>query len=66
MVHIFSFMPVFFFFFFSKLQVLSFIYMSNYRWCPLAQNLTSYVLNVSKSCMLCPLSLTQLFFYFFC
>ncbi|MFS7946586.1 hypothetical protein Hanom_Chr06g00538131 [Helianthus anomalus] len=30
--------------------------------CPLTQKLTSYVLNVSKSYMLCPLALTQLDF----
>ncbi|MFS8001964.1 hypothetical protein Hanom_Chr13g01196511 [Helianthus anomalus] len=46
----------------SKLQVLSFIYVTNYRRCPLSLNLTSFVLNVSKSCTLCPLSLTQLTF----
>ncbi|MFS7931589.1 hypothetical protein Hanom_Chr04g00357731 [Helianthus anomalus] len=30
---------------------------------PLAQNLTSFVLNVSKSCTGCPLSLSSLFFW---
>ncbi|MFS7919939.1 hypothetical protein Hanom_Chr03g00218531 [Helianthus anomalus] len=44
----------------SKLQVLSFMFTSNCRRCPLAQKLTSFVLNVPKSCTLCPLSLTQL------
>ncbi|MFS8004569.1 hypothetical protein Hanom_Chr13g01227401 [Helianthus anomalus] len=34
----------------------------NCRRCPLAQKLTGYVLNVSKSCTLCPLALTQLTF----
>ncbi|MFS7959145.1 hypothetical protein Hanom_Chr08g00687201 [Helianthus anomalus] len=33
-----------------KLQVLSFIFARNYRRCPLAQKLTSFVLYVSKSC----------------
>ncbi|MFS8026795.1 hypothetical protein Hanom_Chr16g01490891 [Helianthus anomalus] len=39
----------------SKLQVLSFMFVSNCRRCPLPLNLTSFVLNVSKSCTLCPL-----------
>ncbi|MFS7967649.1 hypothetical protein Hanom_Chr09g00788171 [Helianthus anomalus] len=43
----------------SKLQVLSFLFTSNCRRCPLAQKLTSFVLYVSKSCTVCPLSLTQ-------
>ncbi|MFS7927477.1 hypothetical protein Hanom_Chr04g00309551 [Helianthus anomalus] len=47
----------------SKLQVLSFIFTPNCRRCPLAQKLTSSVLNVSKSCTLCPLSQTQLDFF---
>ncbi|MFS7918196.1 hypothetical protein Hanom_Chr03g00197991 [Helianthus anomalus] len=34
----------------------------NYRRCPLAQKLTGFVLNVLKSCMLCPLALIQLNF----
>ncbi|MFS8003000.1 hypothetical protein Hanom_Chr13g01208731 [Helianthus anomalus] len=46
----------------SKLQVLSFMFTSNCRRCPLAQNLTSSVLNVPKSCTLCPLDQTQLNF----
>ncbi|MFS7998602.1 hypothetical protein Hanom_Chr12g01155861 [Helianthus anomalus] len=46
----------------SKLQVLSFMFTQNSRWCPLAQKLTSYVLNVLKSCTLCPLGQTQLDF----
>ncbi|MFS8021822.1 hypothetical protein Hanom_Chr16g01431991 [Helianthus anomalus] len=43
----------------SKLQVLSFMFTPNCRCCPLAHKLTSFVLYVSKSCMVCPLSLTQ-------
>ncbi|MFS7979356.1 hypothetical protein Hanom_Chr10g00926391 [Helianthus anomalus] len=46
----------------SKLQVLFFMFTSNCRRCSLAQKLTSNVLNVSKSCMLCPLGQTQLDF----
>ncbi|MFS7960503.1 hypothetical protein Hanom_Chr08g00703881 [Helianthus anomalus] len=36
------------------------------RWCPLPLNLTSFVLNVSKSCRLCPLALTQSDFFVKC
>ncbi|MFS8015935.1 hypothetical protein Hanom_Chr15g01362551 [Helianthus anomalus] len=43
----------------SKLQVLSFMFVPNHRRCPLPLNLTRFVLNVSKSCTLCPLALTQ-------
>ncbi|MFS7996176.1 hypothetical protein Hanom_Chr12g01126901 [Helianthus anomalus] len=43
----------------SKLQVLSFMFVSNCRRCPLPLNLMIFVLNVSKSCTLCPLALTQ-------
>ncbi|MFS7993753.1 hypothetical protein Hanom_Chr12g01097811 [Helianthus anomalus] len=46
----------------SKLQVLSFMFKPNCRRCPLTQKLTSFVLNVSKSCTLCPLGQTQLGF----
>ncbi|MFS7963835.1 hypothetical protein Hanom_Chr08g00742981 [Helianthus anomalus] len=46
----------------SKLQVLSFTFTPNCRRCPLAQKLTSFVLNVLKSCTLCPLGQTQLKF----
>ncbi|MFS7940746.1 hypothetical protein Hanom_Chr05g00468041 [Helianthus anomalus] len=46
----------------SKLQVLSFMFTSNCRRCPLAQKFTSFILNISKSCMLCPLGQTQLEF----
>ncbi|MFS8035053.1 hypothetical protein Hanom_Chr17g01588501 [Helianthus anomalus] len=35
----------------------------NCRRCPLAQKLTSFVLNVLKSCVLCPLGQTQLDFF---
>ncbi|MFS7952128.1 hypothetical protein Hanom_Chr07g00603281 [Helianthus anomalus] len=34
-----------------------------YRQCPLSLKLTSFILNVSKSCTLCPLSLTQIIFW---
>ncbi|MFS7970942.1 hypothetical protein Hanom_Chr09g00826821 [Helianthus anomalus] len=47
----------------SKLQVLSFMFTSNCRRCPLAQKLTSFVLSVSKSYRLCPLGQTQLYFF---
>ncbi|MFS7895194.1 putative GDP dissociation inhibitor [Helianthus anomalus] len=43
----------------SKLQVLSFIFVPNCRWCPLRLNLTSFVSNITKSCTLGPLALTQ-------
>ncbi|MFS8015393.1 hypothetical protein Hanom_Chr15g01355881 [Helianthus anomalus] len=46
----------------SKLQVLSFMYVSNCRRCPLSLKLMSFVLNVCKSCTLCPLWQTQLYF----
>ncbi|MFS8032012.1 hypothetical protein Hanom_Chr17g01552611 [Helianthus anomalus] len=42
----------------SKLQVLSFMFTSNCRRCPLRLKLTGFVHNVSKSCTVCPLSLT--------
>ncbi|MFS7988275.1 hypothetical protein Hanom_Chr11g01032841 [Helianthus anomalus] len=42
----------------SKLQVLSFMFVPNCRRCPLSLNLTSFVLNVSKSYTLCPLDQT--------
>ncbi|MFS8012665.1 hypothetical protein Hanom_Chr14g01323511 [Helianthus anomalus] len=47
----------------SKLQVLSFMFTPNCRRCPLAQKLTSFVLNVSISCTLCHLSPTLLIFF---
>ncbi|MFS8017407.1 hypothetical protein Hanom_Chr15g01380011 [Helianthus anomalus] len=47
----------------SKLQVLSFIYVSNCRRCPLPLKLTSFVVKVSKSCTLHPLALTKLIFF---
>ncbi|MFS7960964.1 hypothetical protein Hanom_Chr08g00709241 [Helianthus anomalus] len=46
----------------SKLQVLSFMFVPNFRRCPLPLNFMSFVLNVSKSCTLCPLRQTQLSF----
>ncbi|MFS7997242.1 hypothetical protein Hanom_Chr12g01139391 [Helianthus anomalus] len=52
----------FLFFIMSKLQVLSFMFVSNFRRCPLSLKLMSFVLNVSKSCTLCPLGQTQLIF----
>ncbi|MFS8006841.1 hypothetical protein Hanom_Chr14g01253861 [Helianthus anomalus] len=39
------------------------MFVSNCSRCHLRLNLTSFVLNVSKSCMLCPLSLTQSDFF---
>ncbi|MFS7940240.1 hypothetical protein Hanom_Chr05g00462141 [Helianthus anomalus] len=42
---------------------LSFMFTPNCRRCPLAQKLTSSVLNVSKSYTLCPLGQTQLDFF---
>ncbi|MFS8026536.1 hypothetical protein Hanom_Chr16g01487881 [Helianthus anomalus] len=47
----------------SKLQVLSFMFVTNFRRCPLPLKLMSIVLNVSKSCTLCPLGQTQLIFF---
>ncbi|MFS7980497.1 hypothetical protein Hanom_Chr10g00940121 [Helianthus anomalus] len=38
------------------------MYVPNCRRCHLTSKLTGFVLNVSKSCMLCPLALTQLDF----
>ncbi|MFS7940795.1 hypothetical protein Hanom_Chr05g00468561 [Helianthus anomalus] len=46
----------------NKLQVLSFMFTSNFRRCPLGQTLTGVVLYVSKSCTFCPLDQTQLEF----
>ncbi|MFS7949072.1 hypothetical protein Hanom_Chr06g00567261 [Helianthus anomalus] len=51
-----------FHFFTSKLQVLSFIFVPNFRRCPLPLKLISFVLNVSKSYMLYPLGQTQFIF----
>ncbi|MFS7972189.1 hypothetical protein Hanom_Chr09g00841781 [Helianthus anomalus] len=39
------------------------MFVPNCRRCPLALNLTSFVLNVSKSCTLCHLALTQSDFF---
>ncbi|MFS8012684.1 hypothetical protein Hanom_Chr14g01323741 [Helianthus anomalus] len=46
----------------SKLQVLFFMFTTFCRRCPLAEKLTSFVLNVSKSCTFYPLGQTQLDF----
>ncbi|MFS7988725.1 hypothetical protein Hanom_Chr11g01038251 [Helianthus anomalus] len=46
----------------SKLQVLSFMFTSNFRRCPFSQKLTGVVLYLSKSCTFCPLCQTQLEF----
>ncbi|MFS7976073.1 hypothetical protein Hanom_Chr10g00888171 [Helianthus anomalus] len=43
----------------SKLQVLFFMFVPICMNCPLPLNLMSFVLNVSKLCTLCPLTLTQ-------
>ncbi|MFS7954811.1 hypothetical protein Hanom_Chr07g00635031 [Helianthus anomalus] len=43
----------------SKLQVLSFMFILNCRWCPLPLKLIGFVLYVSKSYTLCPLGPTQ-------
>ncbi|MFS7987711.1 hypothetical protein Hanom_Chr11g01026111 [Helianthus anomalus] len=47
----------------SGLQVLSFIFTPFCRRCPLTQKLTSFVLNVPKSCRFYPLGQTQLSFF---
>ncbi|KAJ0531258.1 hypothetical protein HanRHA438_Chr10g0471341 [Helianthus annuus] len=47
----------------SKLQVLSFMFTSNFRRCPFGQKLTGAVLYLSKSYTLCPLGQTQLDFF---
>ncbi|MFS8022778.1 hypothetical protein Hanom_Chr16g01443471 [Helianthus anomalus] len=39
------------------------MFVLNFRRCPLPLKLTCLVLNVSKSCTLCPLGQTQLFFF---
>ncbi|MFS7930595.1 hypothetical protein Hanom_Chr04g00346111 [Helianthus anomalus] len=39
------------------------MFIPNCMWCPLPLNLTSFVLNVSKSCTLCPLAPTQSDFF---
>ncbi|MFS7960714.1 hypothetical protein Hanom_Chr08g00706301 [Helianthus anomalus] len=46
----------------SKIQVLSFMFTAFYRRCPLAQKLTSSILNVPKSCTFYPLGQTLLDF----
>ncbi|MFS7958101.1 hypothetical protein Hanom_Chr07g00674201 [Helianthus anomalus] len=42
----------------SKLQVLFFMFVPNFRCCSLPLKLMSFVLNVSESCTLCPLRQT--------
>ncbi|MFS7912813.1 hypothetical protein Hanom_Chr02g00134261 [Helianthus anomalus] len=44
----------------SKLQVLSFMFISNYRRCPFGQKFTGGVLNLSKFYTFCPLGQTWL------
>ncbi|MFS7989242.1 hypothetical protein Hanom_Chr11g01044401 [Helianthus anomalus] len=39
------------------------MFVTNFRRCPLPLKLMSFVLNVSKSCTLCPLRQTQLNFF---
>ncbi|MFS7961810.1 hypothetical protein Hanom_Chr08g00719421 [Helianthus anomalus] len=47
-------------FFLSKLHVLSFMFVLNFRRFLLRLKLMIFVLNVSKSCTLCPLGQNQL------
>ncbi|MFS7925033.1 hypothetical protein Hanom_Chr04g00279631 [Helianthus anomalus] len=42
------------------MMMMSFIFIRNFRHCPLSLKLMSFVLNVSKSYMLCPLPQTLL------
>ncbi|MFS7907709.1 hypothetical protein Hanom_Chr01g00074511 [Helianthus anomalus] len=42
----------------SKLQVLSFMFTSNFRRCPFGQKFTDGVLYLSKACTFCPLGQT--------
>ncbi|MFS8017509.1 hypothetical protein Hanom_Chr15g01381241 [Helianthus anomalus] len=44
----------------SKLQVLSFTFISNFRRCPFGQKFTGGVLYLLKSCTFCPLGQTWL------
>ncbi|MFS7960819.1 hypothetical protein Hanom_Chr08g00707501 [Helianthus anomalus] len=46
----------------SKLQVLFFMFVLNFRRCHLPLKLMHFILNVSKSCTLCLLGQTQLDF----
>ncbi|MFS7961902.1 hypothetical protein Hanom_Chr08g00720431 [Helianthus anomalus] len=39
------------------------MFVPNFRHCPLPLKLMSFVLNISKSCTLCPLGQTQLIFF---
>ncbi|MFS7979407.1 hypothetical protein Hanom_Chr10g00926951 [Helianthus anomalus] len=45
-----------------KISILSFIFIPNCMRCPYSLKLTSFVLNVPKSCTLCHLALTHLDF----
>ncbi|MFS7993327.1 hypothetical protein Hanom_Chr12g01092761 [Helianthus anomalus] len=40
------------------------MFVPNYKRCLLPLNMTNFVLNVSKSCTLCPLALIQSYFFF--
>ncbi|MFS8008341.1 hypothetical protein Hanom_Chr14g01271551 [Helianthus anomalus] len=40
------------------------MFVLNYRRCSLPLKLMNFVLNVLKSCTLCPLALTKLIFFF--
>ncbi|MFS8002235.1 hypothetical protein Hanom_Chr13g01199741 [Helianthus anomalus] len=46
--------------FMSKLQVLFFMFVPNFRRCHLPLKLMTFVLYVTKSCTLCPLGQIQL------
>ncbi|MFS7998245.1 hypothetical protein Hanom_Chr12g01151431 [Helianthus anomalus] len=47
----------------SEFQELSFIFIPNFRRCPLSLKLMSFVLYVSKCSTICPFVLTQLVFF---
>ncbi|MFS8034783.1 hypothetical protein Hanom_Chr17g01585251 [Helianthus anomalus] len=57
-INVLSFKPNSINFFWSELQVLSFILVSNFRRCSSSLKLMRFVLNVFKSYLLCPLYLT--------
>ncbi|MFS7951664.1 hypothetical protein Hanom_Chr07g00597771 [Helianthus anomalus] len=46
----------------TELQILFFIFIASFRRCPLSLKLMSFVLNVSKSCTLYSLAITQIIF----
>ncbi|MFS8009375.1 hypothetical protein Hanom_Chr14g01283981 [Helianthus anomalus] len=46
----------------NELQILSFIYIPNFRRCPLSLKLTSFYLLFQKSCTVCPFALIKLIF----